>query len=157
MFPKSIYSFHLHHHCLLSRFSGVDSLLPSGLSPASLLCPWDSPGKDTGVGSHFLLQGVFLTQGWNLCLLCLLHLQGFLTTSATGNPLEHCWSEVQIVQSCPTLCDPMDYTVHGILQARILEWIAFPFSRGSSWPRDQTQVSRIAGGFCTSWATRAAS
>ena len=41
----------------------------------------------------------------------------------------------------------MDYTVHGILQARILEWVAFPFSRGSTRPRDQTQVSRIAGGF----------
>ena len=53
-----------------------------------------------------------------------------------------------------TLCDPMDYTVHGILQARILEWVAFPFSRGSSQPRDQTQVSHIAGGFFTSWAPR---
>ena len=51
---------------------------------------------------------------------------------------------------CPTLYDPVDYTVHGILQARILEWVAFPFSRGSSQPRDQTQVSRIAGGFFTS-------
>ena len=48
----------------------------------------------------------------------------------------------------------MDYTVHGILQARILEWVAFPFSRGSPQPRDQTQVSCIAGGFFTSWATR---
>ena len=47
----------------------------------------------------------------------------------------------------------MDYTVHGILQARILEWVAFPFSRGSSQPRDQTQVFNIAGGFFTSWAT----
>ena len=46
--------------------------------------------------------------------------------------------------------------VHGILQARILEWVAFPFSRGSSQPRDQTQVFRIAGGFFTSWATREA-
>ena len=47
----------------------------------------------------------------------------------------------------------MDYTVPGILQARILEWVAFPFSRGSSQHRDQTQVSHIAGGFFTSWAT----
>ena len=46
----------------------------------------------------------------------------------------------------------MDYTVHGILQARILEWVAFPFSKGSSQPRDQTQVSCTAGGFFTSWA-----
>ena len=50
----------------------------------------------------------------------------------------------------------MNYTVHGILQARILGWVAFPFSRGSSQPRNQTQVSRIAGGFFTSWATREA-
>ena len=48
------------------------------------------------------------------------------------------------------------YTVHGILQARILEWAAFPFSRGSSPPRDLTQVSHIAGRFFTSWATRQA-
>ena len=46
---------------------------------------------------------------------------------------------------CLTLCDPMDYTVCGILQARILEWVAFPFSRGSSQPRDQTQVFCIVG------------
>ena len=51
----------------------------------------------------------------------------------------------------------MDYKVHGIVQARILEWVAFPFSRDlSSQPRDQTQVSRIAGRFFTSWATREA-
>ena len=53
-------------------------------------------------------------------------------------------------ESCPTLCDPKDYTVHGILQARILEWVAFPFPRGSPQPRDRTQVSCIAGGFFTS-------
>ena len=50
----------------------------------------------------------------------------------------------------------MGYTVHGILQARILEWGAVPFSRGSSHPRDGTQVSCFAGGFFTSWATREA-
>ena len=57
---------------------------------------------------------------------------------------------VKVAQSCPTLCDPMDCIVHGMLQARMLEWVAFPFSRGSSQPRDQTQVSRIAGRFFTS-------
>ena len=62
--------------------------------------------------------------------------------------------KVKLAQSCPTLCDPMHYTVHGILHARILKWVAFPFSRGSSQPRDRTQVSRFAGGFFTSWATR---
>ena len=62
--------------------------------------------------------------------------------------------KVDVAQSCRTLCDPMGYTVHEILQTRILEWVAFPFSRGSSQPRDQTQVSHMAGGFFTSWATR---
>ena len=61
---------------------------------------------------------------------------------------------MKVTQSCPTLCDPMDCRVHGILQARILEWVAFPFSRGSSQPRDGTQLSPIAGRFFTSWATR---
>ena len=50
----------------------------------------------------------------------------------------------------------MDYAVHGILQARTLEWVAFPFSGELSQPRDRTQVSRIAGGFFTSWAAREA-
>ena len=57
---------------------------------------------------------------------------------------------VKVSQSCPTLCNPMDYTVHGILQARVLEWVAFPFFRGSSQPRDRTQNSHIEGGFFTS-------
>ena len=54
---------------------------------------------------------------------------------------------VNIAHLCPTHCDSMDYTVHGILQARILGWVAFPFSRWSSQPRDRTQVSHIAGRF----------
>ena len=58
--------------------------------------------------------------------------------------------KVKVTQLCLTLCDPMDYTVHGILQARILEWVAFPFSRGPSQPRDRTRASRIVGGFFTS-------
>ena len=58
--------------------------------------------------------------------------------------------KVKVTQSCLTLCDPMDCTVYGILQAKILEWVAFPFSRGSSQPREQTQVSCVAGGFFTS-------
>ena len=65
------------------------------------------------------------------------------------------WVKEKVAQSCPTLCDSMDYIVHGILQARILAWVAFPFSR-SSQPSDQTQVSHIAGRFFTSWATREA-
>ena len=66
-----------------------------------------------------------------------------------------------VTQSSPTLCDPIDYSplgssAHGILQARILEWVAMPSSRGFSQPRDWTQVSHIAGGFFTVWATRKA-
>ena len=63
---------------------------------------------------------------------------------------------MKVTQLCLTLCDPMDYTVCGILQARILEWVAFPFSRGSYHPKDRTQVSPIAGRFFTSCATREA-
>ena len=64
--------------------------------------------------------------------------------------------ESEIAQSCPTRWDPMGYTVHGIFQTRVLEWVAFPFFRGSSQTRDRTQVSCIAGRFLTSWATREA-
>ena len=64
--------------------------------------------------------------------------------------------KMKVAQLCPTLCDPMGYTVHGILQARILEWVAFPFSGGLPQPMNWTQVSRIAGGFFTSRATREA-
>ena len=62
--------------------------------------------------------------------------------------------KAKVSQSCLTLCDPKDYTIHGILQARIQGWVAFPFSRGSSQPRDRTQVSRIVRRFFTSWASR---
>ena len=67
--------------------------------------------------------------------------------------------KVLVVQSCPTICDTMDCSrpgssVRGILQARILEWGAIPFSRGSSRLRNWTWVSCIAGWFFTIWATR---
>ena len=66
---------------------------------------------------------------------------------------------VLVTQSCPTLCDPLDcslpgFSICGIFQARILEWIAISFSRGSSWPRYWTQVSWIAGRLFTVWATK---
>ena len=60
-----------------------DSLWPHGLYPARLLCPWNSPVKNTGVGSRFLLQGIFPTQGSNLCLMSLALVDGFFTTSIT--------------------------------------------------------------------------
>ena len=67
----------------------------------------------------------------------------------------------EVAQSCLTLCDPMDFSLpgssnHGILQARILEWVAISFFRGSSQPRDRIQVSRIAGRNFNLWATREA-
>ena len=60
--------------------------------------------------------------------------------------------KIKVVQLCLTLCDPMDDTVPGIFQARILEWVTVPFSRVSSQPRNQTQVSHIAGRFFNSKA-----
>ena len=66
-----------------------------------------------------------------------------------------------VAQSCPTLCHPVDFSspgssVHGIPQARTLEWVAISFSTGSSRPKDRTWVSYIAGGFFTVWPTREA-
>ena len=86
-------------------------------------------------------------------------LKNILQTLCLQSCLLH-WTalKVLVAQSCLTLCNPMGSnpsfsSVHGILQ-RILEWIAIPFSRGSSQPRNQTQVSCIAGRFFTIWATR---
>ena len=93
----------------------------------------------TGVGSHSLLQGIFPSQGSKPalphCRQILYHL------SYMEDP--------KVAQSCPTLCNTMGYRVHGTLQARILEWVAIPFSRGSSQPRDQTWVSCDASRFFT--------
>ena len=80
-----------------------DSLRPHGLQPTRLLRPWDSPGENTGVGCHFLLQCMKVE------------------------------SESEVVQSCLTLSDPMDCSVpgssiHGIFQATVLEWGAIAFS-----------------------------
>ena len=71
------------------------------------------------------------------------------------------WMKVSVRQLCPTFCIPMDWSLpgssaHEILQARILEWVAVPLSRGSSQPKDWTQISCNAGGFFTIWATREA-
>ena len=69
--------------------------------------------------------------------------------------------KVKATQLCLTLCNPKDCSlpgssVHGILQIRVLEWVAVPFSRGSSQPTDWTPVSHIVGGFFTIWVTREA-
>ena len=86
-----------------------DSVQPHRQQPTRLPCPWDSPGKNTGVGCHFLLQCMKVK------------------------------NESEVAQSCPTLSDPMDCSlpsssIHGIFQARGLEWGASAFSRISSYP-----------------------
>ena len=111
----------------------------------------DSPGKNTGMGCHALLQGIFPTQGSN---------QVFSIVGKFFYHLSQQWTS-EVAQLCPILCNPMDYSppgfsIHGIFQARVLEWVAISFSRGSSWPRDRTQVSCIAGRCFTVWATREA-
>ena len=103
--------------------------------------------KNTEVGSLSLLQWIFLTQESNRLA------GGFFTNWAIRRTLK---VKVKVAQSFPTLCNPVDYTVHGILQARKLEWVAIPFCRGCSQPRDRTQVSHTAGRFFTSWTTREA-
>ena len=89
--------------------------------------------------------------GWN----------NYILVSASLMILAQWKVKVLVTQSCLTLWDRMDCSppgssVHGIFQARILEWVAIPFSRGSFQPRDLTQVSCIAGGFFTIWAPREA-
>ena len=107
---------------VLSHSVVCNSLWLHRLQPGSSV-HGDSPGKNTGVGCHTLLQRIFPTQGLNLGLP---HFRQFLYhLSHQGSP-------------------------------RILEWVTYPFSRGSSRPRNQTRVSRIAEGFFTSWATREA-
>ena len=159
--------------------------------------PWNSPGQNTGAGSYSLLQGVFPIQESNPDLP---HCRQILyQLSYQGNPFIYSVQFSSVTQSCPTLCNPMDYIAHraplsmgfssqeywggwpcllkGIFPTqgsnpcllhcrlilcqlshqgnpRILAWVAYPFSRGSSWPRNQTGVSCIAGRFFTSWAIR---
>ena len=80
--------------------------------------------------------------------------QGSRTQAEDGGSLK-CFLKVKVPHLCLTLCDLMDCTVHGILQARILEWVAFPFSRWSSWPRDQTCVSCISRRILYHWVSSA--
>ena len=91
--------------CCYCKVTSVvsDSMQPHRRQPTRLLCPWDSPGKNTGVGCHFLLQCMKVKR------------------------------ESEVTQSCPTLSDPMDCSlpgpsVHGIFQARVLKWGAIAFS-----------------------------
>ena len=146
--------------CLVkSSWGGGGSVAKSCLT----LCdPMDPPGSSVhGISQARTLEGVAMPSSRGLSppigrwVLYPLSHQGSPKTSWYLSIFLH-WSEVKVAQLCPTLCDPIDYTVHGILKARILEWVAFPFSRRSSQPQDRTQVSRIAGGFFTSWTSREA-
>ena len=146
-----------------------DSVRPHRRKPTRLPLPWDSPGKNAGVGCHFLLQCMKVKSESEVVQSCLT-LSDPMDCSLPGTSIHGIFqarvlewgaiafstlrvakrSKVKVIQSCLTLCDPMDCTVHGILLARILEWAAYPFSRGSSQSRNQTRVSCIAGGYFTS-------
>ena len=116
---------------------------------------WDSPGKTIGVGYHAILQGIFPTQGSNQHFLWLLHWQEGSLPLAHPGGWKWKWSHSVVSDSStPRDCDLPGSSVHGIFQARVLEWVAVCFSRGSSQPRDQTWVSRIVGRCFTIWATR---
>ena len=96
----------MNEHAAAAAVASVvsDSVQPHRRQPTRLPCPWDSPGKNIGVGCHFLLQCMKVK------------------------------SESEVAQSCPTLCDPMEGSlpdsIHGIFQARVLEWVAIAFSDG---------------------------
>ena len=99
--------------CMLSHFSYVQFFVTPWTVAHRLLCPWNSPGKNTVVGCHALLQGIFLTQGWNPCMLYLLHDMWVLYHRAIYVCL--------VAKSCPTLCDPVDCSppgssAHGIFR-----------------------------------------
>ena len=102
------------------------------------LCLWNSPGKNTGVDCYLLLQGTFLTQGLNPGLL---HCRGILYCLSYREvplPFEK-WSEVKLLSCVWLFATPVDCSlpgssVHGLLQSRVLEWVAISFSRGASDP-----------------------
>ena len=100
-----------------------DSVRPQRPQPIRLPCPWDSPGKNTGVGCHFLLQCMKVK------------------------------SESEVAQSCPTLSDPMDYrppgsSVHGIFQARVLEWVAIAFSKTALYHTLKEKLTNLTPDWC---------
>ena len=118
----------------------------------------------TAVGSHMWLIKIRVSTQYSVCFVSSLKKYKYNTDTCPVFIIM-LWSErrkdSEVAQSCPPLCDPMDcslpgFSVHGILQARILEWVTVSFSRGSSRPRDRTQVSRIGGGRFNLWATREA-
>ena len=90
--------------CVLNQFSHVQFLESLRIVARRLLCPWDSPGKNTGVGCHTLLQGIFLILGSNARLFCLLHWQaGSLPLAPPGKPIKEDKYEIR---SCVTFRKP---------------------------------------------------
>ena len=140
--------------CVLSRFSHVQPCGPHQLKPTRLLCPWDSPGKNTVVGYHALLAGIFLTQALNPHLLCLLHWQ------VGSVPLVPPAAAVaKSLQSCPILCDPIDGSpadspVPGILQARTPEWVALSFSNAWKWNETTTTTIDVQASEHAMWDSK---
>ena len=111
---KNCYSFLIYAAAAAAAVKSLQSCPtlcdPIDGSPPGSPCPWDSPSKNTGMGCHSLLQCMKVK------------------------------SESEVAQSCPTLSDPMDCSppgssIHGLFQARVLEWLAIAFSGGSSWPK----------------------
>ena len=135
--------------------------------------PWSAWGPSCVVPSCPLFPFLMVPRSHRVC--SLLSCWPNILPLVSREPVEH-WKnpsyaqpplqcllpcESEVVQLCPALwdsmgCSPPASSIHGIFQARILEWVAISFSRGSSWPRDQTQVSHIAGRLFTIWATREA-
>ena len=125
---------------------------------SGFITSWEIDGETVETVADFIFLGSKITADGDCSHEIKKHL--LLGRKAMTN-LKWKKSESEVAQSCPTLCDPMDCSlpgssVHGILQARILEWVTISFSRGSSRPRDQTQVSRIGGRRFNLWATREA-
>ena len=134
-----------------------NSVGPHRRQPTRLPRPWDSPGKNTGVGCHFLLQCMKVKSERD-------PIDGSLPGSSAhgifqARVLE--WAAIafsksytaaaaaiKLLQSCPSLCDPMDYSlpgfsIHGILQARTLEWVAISFSNACKWKVKVKSLSRV--------------
>ena len=136
------------------------------------LCPWNFPGKSIGVGCNFLLQGIF-PRGWAYVSCIDVYLHHLVMSNSLGlHGLYSPWnspgqntgvSNLSLLQGIfPTLgsnsglphCRQILYQMSHKGSPRILEWVTFPFFRGSFWPRNRTGVSCIAGGFFTNWTIR---
>ena len=162
----------LKRHCNPQR-TNVDTCVPSRGPAGGLKMVWNQPTLGPWCLASFQLCCRIFSKLFHLSACALSCEMGKTVTGLAlrgyedGSPLHSLWHTrspqwmwpVKVTQSCPTLCDPMDCSlpgssVHGILQARIMEWVAIPFSRRSSQPRDRTQASHIAGRFFTVWATR---